>query len=60
MVETRTGPLGIAAQLEVRWPKAAGGHPNPVSYAQAYVVRDGLVTQIHGHDDIDSAVAAVS
>jgi SnoaL-like domain len=60
IVETRTGPRGIAARIEVRWPKAESSRPDRISYAQAYVVREGLVTEIHGHDDMDSALAAVS
>jgi hypothetical protein len=60
IVETRTGPHGIAARVEVRWPKAEDVRPDRISYAQAYVVREGLVTEIHGHDDMDSALAAVS
>lgn len=60
IVQTVTGPRGIAAQLDVDWPKAEDGRPNRISYAQAYLVADGLVTEIHGHDDMDSAVAAIS
>ena len=60
IVETKLGPRGIAARVEVRWPKARDPRAHRISYAQAYVVRDGLVSQIHGHDDMDSALAAVS
>src|SRR5262249_36124475 len=60
IVQTTTGPGGIAALVEVEWPKAEDGHPTRISYSQVYVVTDGLVTEIHWHDDIDSAIAAVS
>ena len=60
IAETRVGPRGIAARLEVIWPRAADRRPSPISYAQVYVVREGLVSEIHGHDTMDSAVAAVS
>jgi hypothetical protein len=60
IAETRTGPRGIAARIEVRWPKAEDAGPDPISYVQVYVVHDGRVTEIHGHDDMDSALAAVS
>ena len=59
-LETATGPRGIAAQIEVEWPKADLVRPDRISYSQVYVVIDGLVTEIHGHDDMDSALAAVS
>jgi hypothetical protein len=59
IVETSTGPLGIAARLEVDWPKGSDGGSR-ATYYQVYVVTDGLVTEIHGHDDMDSARAAIS
>jgi hypothetical protein len=59
-VETATGPRGIAAQVEVEWPRPEDPQPERISYAQVYVVVDGLVAEIHGHDDMDSALAAIS
>jgi hypothetical protein len=59
IVETTTGQRGIAARIEVEWPNAEAPQGR-ITYAQAYLVDDGLVTEIHGYDDIDSAVAAVS
>ena len=59
IMETRIGPRGIAARVEVRWPRAQDARADRISYAQVYVVRDGLVSEIHGHDDMDSALAAV-
>src|SRR3954447_11360799 len=55
VVETTTGPRGIAAQVEVEWPDAQEARPDRISFFQVYVVSDGLVTEIHGHDDRDSA-----
>jgi SnoaL-like domain len=60
IVETTTGPRGIAAQIEVQWPEPEDARPNRISFSQVYVVTDGLVTEIHGHDDKDSAIAAIS
>ena len=60
IVETRTGTRGIAAQVEVQWHKPEDAPPDRISYAQSYVVIDGLITEIHGHDDKDSALAAIS
>jgi hypothetical protein len=59
-VETTTGPRGIAAQVEVLWPDPDDARPGRMSISQVYVVTDGLVTEIHGHDDKDSALAAIS
>jgi len=60
IVETTTGPRGIAAHVEVEWPEPDGPRPDPIRISQVYVVTDGLVTEIHGHDDKDSALAAIS
>jgi hypothetical protein len=58
-VETTTGPHGIAARLEVEWPDPEDARPDRTIY-QVYVVTDGLVTEIHGHDDKDAGLAAIS
>jgi hypothetical protein len=60
IVETRPGTRGLAAQVEVEWPKPENAQPDRISYAQSYVVIDGLIREIHGHDDMESALAAVS
>jgi SnoaL-like domain len=60
IVETTTGPRGIAAHVEVQWPEPDDARPNRMTISQVYVVTDGLVTEIHGHDDKDSALAAIS
>jgi hypothetical protein len=60
IVDTATGPLGIAAQVEVEWPNPDAAIPDRINIAQVYVVNDGLVTEVHGHDDMESAVAALS
>jgi SnoaL-like domain len=60
IVETTTGPRGIAAQVEVEWPDPEDVRHDRISFSQVYVVTDGLVTEIHGHDDKDSALAAIS
>jgi hypothetical protein len=60
IVETTTGPRGIAAQLEVEWPDTEEARPDRASFFQVYVVTDGLVTEIHGHDDEGSALAAIA
>jgi hypothetical protein len=57
--ETTTGPRGIAVRLHVDWPEA-GDQPELQTVYQAYMVTDGLLTEIHGHDDEESALAAIS
>jgi SnoaL-like domain len=60
IVDTTTGPRGIAALLEVEWPDPADARPDRISFYQVFVVTDGLVTEIQGHDDQDSALTAIS
>ena len=60
IVDTTTGPRGIAAHVEVEWPDPADARPDRISFYQVYVVTDGLVTEIHVHDDAASAFAAIS
>jgi hypothetical protein len=58
VTETTTGPGGVACLVEIEWPENA---PNrgPTFY-QVFLVTDGLVTRIQGHDDRDLALAAIS
>ena len=60
ITETTTGPHGVACLMEVEWPDTENAPPDRSSFYQVYVVTDGLVTEIHGHDDQDSALAAIS
>lgn len=60
ITETNTGPRGIAAKLDVAWPDATDARPDRIRFYQVYIVTDGLVTEIHGHDNLDSALAAIS
>ena len=60
IVETTTGPLGIAVRVHVEWPAAEDQQPELDTVHQSYLVADGVVTEIHGHDDQDAALAAVS
>jgi hypothetical protein len=60
IVETATGPRGIAARVEVEWPGADRALPDRISFSQVYLVIAGLVTEIHGHDDMESALAALT
>ena len=60
IAETTTGPLGIAVRVHVDWPDPDDNRPDLQTVHQAYLVTDGLVTEIHGHDDQDSALAAIS
>ena len=59
MVETITGPNGVAYLLEVHWPDDEP-HGRGTRFYQAFCVSDGLVTRIEGHDDDPSARAAIS
>jgi hypothetical protein len=59
VVETTTGPAGVACVLEVDWPDKAPNRRGPTIY-QTFVVTDGLITYIEGHDDREHAIAAIS
>jgi len=60
IVETATGPRGIAVRVHVEWPDPDDQRPEVQTVHQAYMVTEGLVTQIHGYDDQDSAIAAIA
>jgi hypothetical protein len=60
IVETTTGPRGLACLLEVAWPDPQDAPPDRLSFYQVYVIIDGLVTEIQGYDDHVSAITAVS
>jgi hypothetical protein len=60
IVDTTTGPRGIAAHLQVEWPDPATARADRLDFFQVYVVTEGLITEIHGHDTHDSAMAAIS
>src|SRR5262245_954379 len=54
IVDTTTGPRGIAAHVEVDWPEPNTARQDRVDFFQVYVVTEGLVREIHGHDDQDA------
>jgi hypothetical protein len=58
VTETITGPGGVAVRLHVVWPNPGDGRG--MNFWQAYVVADGLVTEIQRYDDRRSATAAIS
>jgi hypothetical protein len=60
IVDTTTGPRGIAAHIQVEWPDPATARPDRIDFFQVYVVTGGLITEIHGHDTHGSAMAAIS
>ena len=60
IVETTTGPHGIAVRLNVDWPDPEDQRSELQTIHQAYMVTDGVVTEIHGYDDQDAALAAIS
>jgi hypothetical protein len=60
IVDTTTGPRGIAARIQVDWPNPDTAREDRADFFQIYLVEGGLVTEIHGHDDQDSALAAIS
>ena len=60
IVETTTGLRGIAVRLHVDWLTAKDQGPELQTVHQAYMVTDGLITEIHGHDDEESALAAIA
>ena len=60
IIDTTAGPRGVACLLEVEWPDPDGAPPDHLSFYQVYLVTDGVVGEIQGHDDQDSAFAAIS
>jgi hypothetical protein len=48
----------LRARVGVEWPNPGEGRG--VNFRQAYIVANGLVTEIQHHDDRRSAVAAFS
>jgi SnoaL-like domain len=59
VVETTAGPGGVAALLEVEWPDPGHEGRGPTFY-HVFLVADGLITKIEGHDDRDLALASIS
>lgn len=61
ITDTATGSRGIAVRLHVDWPDPEDqARPELHEVHMAFMVTDGLVTAIHGQDDGDEALAAVS
>ena len=59
-METTTGPCGIAVEFHVEWPAPEDQRPELQTVHLAFMVTDGLVTAIQGHDDQESALVAIS
>ncbi len=60
VVGTTTGPRGIAVELHVDWPAPEDQRPELQTVHLAFMVSDGLITAIHGQDDEESALVAIS
>jgi hypothetical protein len=58
VVETATGPKGVACLLEVEWPDPATARN--ASFYQVFLVSEGLVNRIEGQDTRDEALAAIN
>ena len=50
----------FVCELEVEWPEPETWRPQRERIYQAYVVVDGLITEIRGHDDLASALEDVT
>jgi hypothetical protein len=59
VTETTTGPGGVVCLIEIEWPDD-GPHRRGSTLYQVFLVTDGLVTCIQGHDERDLAFAAIS
>jgi hypothetical protein len=59
VTETTTGPGGVACLVEIDWPVDVPNQRGPTLY-QVFLVTDGVVTRIQGHDDRDLALAAIA
>jgi hypothetical protein len=58
VVDTDTGPRGVACLLEVEWPDPETARS--ASFYQVFVVADGLVTRIEGHDEREGTLEAIN
>jgi hypothetical protein len=58
VTEAVVGANGVAIRLHVDWPNPGEGRE--IDFFQAYLVSDGLVTEIQHHHDRGPAVAAIS
>jgi SnoaL-like domain len=58
VTETVIGPRGVAVRLRVRWQNPGDGRV--VDFYQAYLVREGYVTDIQRHDNRRSTIAAIA
>jgi hypothetical protein len=58
VTEAASSADGVALRLHVDWPNPGEGRE--IDLYQAYLVADGLITEIQRHDDRRSALAAVS
>jgi ketosteroid isomerase-like protein len=58
VTETMTGPSGVACLVEIDWPDDVPNQRGPTLY-QVFLVADGRITHIQGHDDRDLALAAI-
>jgi hypothetical protein len=59
VTETTTGPGGVVCSLEVEWPDRSPNRRGPTIY-QAFLVTNGFVTRIQGHDNHQHAIAAIA
>ena len=57
VVETITGPAGVACHIEIEWLDATDRRP---TLYQVFLVTDGLVTRINGMDDRELAIEQIS
>ena len=60
VTEAVVGAKGVAIRLHVDWPNPGEGREIDFFFFQAYLVSDGLVTEIQHHHDCGPAVAAIS
>ncbi len=59
VIETISGPAGVACHLEIEWPDNTLHRREPTLY-QVFLVRDGLITRVEGTDDRDLAMDKIS
>jgi hypothetical protein len=59
VTETTIGPGGVACLVEIEWPDDAPNRRGPTLY-QVFLVTDGLIRRIQGHDEREFALAAIS
>lgn len=59
VLDTDTGPLGVACRLRVHWADPAD-RPRGIEFFHVFMLRDGLIAEIRRYNDVRSAKHAIT